>query len=100
MSNPIGVPIACGFFGSIMGLVAGCGQCFPVIVGGSTGASVGCVICIYSSFFGPSDTGTPVAKIVHAQPTVVQNIYILEPMESTGAPKIVPANTGSDEQSK
>ena len=95
MSNPIGVPIACGFFGSIMGLVAGCGQCFPVIVGGSTGASVGCVICIYSAFFGPSEA--PVAKIVHAQPTVIQNVYILEP---AGAPKIIAASTESGEQSK
>jgi hypothetical protein len=94
MYNPIGVPIACGFLGSVMGLVAGCGQCFPVIVGSATGASVGCVICIYSACF-PSSI--PVAKIADSQPTVIQNVYIIS---STGAPKFIGTNTESDVPSK
>ena len=95
MYNPIGVPIACGFLGSVIGLVAGCGQCFPVIVGSGTGASVGCVICIYSACF-PSSI--PVAKIADSQTTVIQNVYIID--TRTGAPKFIGTNTESGVPSK
>lgn len=98
MHNPLGVPIACGFFGSLFGLVAGCGECFPVIVGAGTGSSVGCVICILLCIFDSPEKGLPVAKIASnlpVQPTLIQNIYIID-TRSTGAPKIIPTNTELD----
>jgi hypothetical protein len=95
MHNPLGVPIACGFFGSLFGLVAGCGECFPVIVGAGTGSSVGCVICIFLCIFDSPEKGLPVAKIVDSQPTLIQNVYIID-TRSTGAPKIIGTNTELD----
>ena len=95
MNGHLPAPIACGFLGTLAGLLGGgCTQCFPVWVGAATGASVGCAICVGMCFFEP----LPVAKVVNRQePVIVQHIHIYE---IAGAPKIISANTVSDVLSK
>jgi hypothetical protein len=89
MNNQLPAPLVCGMCGALAGLFGGgFNQCLPVWIGAATGASVGCVICVCFCLFDVPQP--PVAKIVRAMPTVIQNIYIIEP---TGAPKITQANT-------
>jgi len=76
-------PLACGFLGGIAGLIGGgFNQCFPVWVGATTGASLGCAFCIYSMFI----------PVIHHRANisgqiVVPNIYIIREI---GAPKDIP----------
>jgi len=86
MYNPLPAPFACGLCGAIAGLIGGgFNQCLPVWIGAATGASAGCVICVCLFLFDVPEP--PVAQIVRAAPTVIQNIYIIEPTSLTGAPK-------------
>ena len=71
--------------GSFAGLLAGgCTQCFPVWVGGATGASIGCIICLVEVFMPPK--ALPIAKPANLDPIVIQNIYIT--YEVSGQPKV------------
>jgi len=68
-------PIALGMCGALAGLFGGCfNQCFPVWVGASAGAGLGCVICIVSLFREEPRPNAAVAT--SAGPVIVQNIYI------------------------
>jgi len=78
-------PVACAMLGSFTGLLAGgCSQCFPVWVGGATGASIGCLACLIQVLMPPKTI--PIAKTVSLDPVVIQNIYIT--YEVSGQPKI------------
>jgi hypothetical protein len=76
-------PIALGMCGALAGLIGGgCNQCFPVWVGASTGAGLGCVICIVSLFREEPRPG-PITSVAATSvaatpvvPVVIQNIYI------------------------
>ena len=47
-NSPISIPIYLGTCGAISGLVGGgCTQFIPVWVGATTGASIGCIVCMY-----------------------------------------------------
>jgi hypothetical protein len=81
--QPLPAPAACAMFGAFAGLLGGgCAQCFPVWVGGASGAGLGCIICLVQCSM--ESPGPPVAKIA-SQPVVVQNIYVT--YEVSGVPK-------------
>ena len=89
MYGELPIPIACGMCGALAGLMGGgFSQCFPVWVGASTGAGLGCLCCIVHALM-PERRSLPVAQPVQAAPVIVQNIYVVY----TGQPKeLIPVN--------
>lgn len=91
MYSSIPPPIALGMCGGLAGFIGGgFNQCFPIWVGTATGASLGCITCIYFMITPePAVTTEPVvnAKLVTLpiNPVIVQNIYII-----TGNSKDIP----------
>jgi len=75
MNYDLPAPIACGFLGSIAGLIGGgCNSCFPVWVGTATGCSLGCVICVVHLLM--PEPPRPQVQVRTPEPVIIQNIYI------------------------
>ena len=77
MYTDLPAPIACAMCGAISGLFGGgFSQCFPVWVGASTGAGVGCLVCVVYALM-PERKPLPVAQPVKVDPVIVQNFYVI-----------------------
>jgi len=83
MYHPMPLPITCAMFGAFGGLLGGgCSQSFPVWVGATTGASLGCAMCICAMMYKEEDV-VPVTR----EPVILQNVYITY---LSGDPKELP----------
>ena len=83
MYYPLPLPISCAMFGAFAGLLGGgCNQSFPIWVGATTGASLGCAMCICAMMH-KEEVVAPVSR----GPVVMQNIYITY---LSGGPKELP----------
>lgn len=83
MYYPIPLPISCAMFGAFAGLVGGgCNQSFPVWVGATSGASLGCAMCICAMMY-KEEVTAPVVR----EPIVLPNVYITY---LSGVPKGLP----------
>ena len=72
------LPIGLCMCGALAGLVGGgCTEYFPVWVGATTGASVGCIICIIMAAM-PEPFRAPIVPRIQGstEPVVIQNLYI------------------------
>jgi hypothetical protein len=77
MYHELPAPIALGACGALAGLIGGgFSQCFPVWVGASTGAGLGCVMCIVSLFREKPRPRPITSSPASVGPVIVQNIYI------------------------
>jgi hypothetical protein len=83
MYHQMPLPISCAMFGAFAGLLGGaCSQSFPIWVGATTGASLGCAMCICEMMYKEKVTA-PVAR----EPVILQNVYITY---LSGNPKELP----------
>ena len=77
------LPISCAMFGAFAGLLGGgCSQSFPIWVGATTGASLGCAMCICAMMH-KEEVAAPVVR----EPIILQNVYITY---LSGDPKELP----------
>lgn len=84
VSPQLPIPIVCGLCGAFFGLIGGGCQPFPTWVGALTGISVGSVISVACCLL-PDPPPIPVARVVSAEPAIVQNIYVV--YQASGAEK-------------
>jgi hypothetical protein len=57
MPDRVGIPFACGFIGSFLGLICGSyiiDPCLSIMIGGGTGAAMGCAFCTVSCYMNPA----------------------------------------------
>lgn len=73
---PIPIPLSmCGAFAGLIG--GGCNQFFPVWVGATTGASIGCILCICDAAMPESFRQMTTEREAEAEagPVIVHNTY-------------------------
>lgn len=79
MPDRVLLPFACGFIGSLLGLIFSSAlpdPCLSILIGTGTGGSIGCITCAISCTRNPPcKEPLPIASVV--EPAINQNIFLV-----------------------